>query len=71
MSKGLIAITEKKSIHHGNKWVMCPTCRQHTDYANIAYAVDSHNSSDMSSSMVCENPETSIPVKGSYSTKAF
>lgn len=67
--KCLIAITEKKSIYHGNKWVMCPTCRQHTDYASIAYADDNRNSSGISSSIACENPETSIPVQGSYSTK--
>lgn len=63
-------MTEKGLVHHGNKWVMCPTCRQHTDYANIAYADDGRNASLISSSLACD-PETSITVEGSYSTKVF
>ncbi|QCE00806.1 E3 ubiquitin-protein ligase SHPRH [Vigna unguiculata] len=72
--KCLFAMTEKRlqnsKLHN---WVMCPTCRQHTDFGNIAYAVDSQNeSSNLSelhtndSSEICE---ASISVKGSYGTK--
>ncbi|XP_027104125.1 uncharacterized protein [Coffea arabica] len=66
--KCLFAITEQRFVHHGNKWVMCPTCRQHTDYGNIAFADDRHNASDASSMLACANSET-LTVQGSYSTK--
>ncbi|CAJ1970559.1 unnamed protein product [Sphenostylis stenocarpa] len=72
--KCLFAMTEKRlensKLHN---WVMCPTCRQHTDFGNIAYAVDSQNESSnlsvlhtIDSSDKCEE---SISVKGSYGTK--
>ncbi|CAL5322829.1 unnamed protein product [Camellia sinensis] len=69
--KCLLAMTEQRLDHYGKfhgKWVMCPTCRQHTDFANIAFADDSQNKSD-SSFKRCENSEASITVHGSYGTK--
>lgn len=73
---GLFAMTEQKlqdSKFH--KWVMCPTCRQHTDFGNIAYAVDRQNESSDSSMLhtidSSEKHESSITVKGSYGTKVF
>lgn len=69
-------MTEKKlqdSKFH--KWVMCPICRQHTDFGNIAYAVDRQNeSSDSSVPLNVDSSgkcESSIAVKGSYGTKVF
>ncbi|KAA8533961.1 hypothetical protein F0562_031478 [Nyssa sinensis] len=63
--KCLFAMTEQRLVHHGkfhNKWVMCPTCRQHTDFGNIAYADDEENKSCSSSFQGCENSEASIAV---------
>ncbi|XP_058747815.1 uncharacterized protein LOC131620688 [Vicia villosa] len=72
--KCLFAMTEKRLQHSKtHNWVMCPTCRQHTDFGNIAYAVDaqkeSPNSSMPHTTDSCEKHEASIPVKGSYGTK--
>ncbi|XP_055828610.1 uncharacterized protein LOC129896695 isoform X3 [Solanum dulcamara] len=70
--KCLFAMTEKRLALHGKpqvNWLMCPTCRQHTDCRNIAYAVDTRNKSYPSSSIVSENSEASTNVQGSYSTK--
>nr|GLL21004.1 E3 ubiquitin-protein ligase SHPRH isoform X1 [Ipomoea trifida] len=70
--KCLIALTEQRSGHLGKpvtSWVMCPTCRQHTDYRNIAYAVDREHKSDEIPFDASENSEASITVQGSYSTK--
>ncbi|KAH1262852.1 E3 ubiquitin-protein ligase SHPRH [Glycine max] len=72
--KCLFAMTEKRlqnsKLHN---WVMCPTCRQHTDFGNIAYAVDAqHESSDPSVLHPIDSSEkfeASISVKGSYGTK--
>ncbi|BAT81617.1 hypothetical protein VIGAN_03138100 [Vigna angularis var. angularis] len=72
--KCLFAMTEKRlqnsKLHN---WVMCPTCRQHTDFGNIAYAVDSQNESSNLSVLhtinSSEKCEASISVKGSYGTK--
>lgn len=54
---------------------MCPTCRQHTDFGNIAYAVDAKNESCDSSMLHtmdgCDKCEASISVEGSYGTKVF
>jgi SNF2 family DNA or RNA helicase len=55
------------------KWVMCPTCRQHTDFENIAYADDGQNET-CSSSVGHTNQghakcEESMIVQGSYGTK--
>lgn len=70
--KCLFAMTEKRLSLHGKpqvNWLMCPTCRQHTDCRNIAYAVEGRNKSYPSSYIVSENYEASINVQGSYSTK--
>ncbi|XP_022637826.1 E3 ubiquitin-protein ligase SHPRH isoform X3 [Vigna radiata var. radiata] len=72
--KCLFAMTEKRlqnsKLHN---WVMCPTCRQHTDFGNIAYAVDSQNEASNLSVLHAidssEKCEASISVKGSYGTK--
>ncbi|KAJ6348650.1 hypothetical protein OIU77_006263 [Salix suchowensis] len=73
--KCFFAMTERKM--HDNrfqrKWVMCPTCRQHTDFGNIAYADDRQDKS-CSSAMLdaiqgCEIIEASLGVQGSYGTK--
>ncbi|XP_028782280.1 LOW QUALITY PROTEIN: E3 ubiquitin-protein ligase SHPRH [Neltuma alba] len=72
--KCLFAMTEQRlqdSKFH--KWVMCPTCRQHTDFGNIAYAVDRQHESFKTSVLQnvdsSEKCESSISVKGSYGTK--
>ncbi|KAJ6952170.1 E3 ubiquitin-protein ligase SHPRH [Populus alba x Populus x berolinensis] len=71
------AMTERKM--HDNrfqrKWVMCPTCRQHTDFGNIAYADDRRDKS-CSSAMLdaiqgCEKTEATLAVQGSYGTKSI
>ncbi|XP_061339196.1 uncharacterized protein LOC133285897 isoform X2 [Gastrolobium bilobum] len=72
--KCLFAMTEKRLQHSKiHNWVMCPTCRQHTDFGNIAYAVDVQNESSNSSMLhtidSCEKCEASMSVKGSYGTK--
>ncbi|KAL3565353.1 hypothetical protein D5086_033399 [Populus alba] len=73
--KCFFAMTERKM--HDNrfqrKWVMCPTCRQHTDFGNIAYADDRRDKS-CSSAMLdaiqgCEKTEATLAVQGSYGTK--
>ncbi|CAI0457309.1 unnamed protein product [Linum tenue] len=55
------------------KWVMCPTCRQRTDYGNIAYVDDrqekSSGSDNSPTSQDCEKGEASLAVQGSYGTK--
>jgi len=70
-------MTERKM--HDNrfqrKWVMCPTCRQHTDFGNIAYA-DNRRDKSCSSAMLdaiqgCEKTEVSLAVQGSYGTKVY
>ena len=74
---GFFAMTERKM--HDNrfqrKWVMCPTCRQHTDFGNIAYA-DDRQDNTCSSAMLdaiqgCEKIEASLGVQGSYGTKVY
>ncbi|XP_010253038.1 PREDICTED: E3 ubiquitin-protein ligase SHPRH [Nelumbo nucifera] len=74
--KCFVAMTEQRQIHHGksqDKWVMCPTCRQHTDFGNIAFADDRQNktcNSDIPSAFQGhDNPEGVINVQGSYGTK--
>lgn len=66
-------MTERRGIHHEDfqsKWVICPTCRQHTDFGNIAYVDDGQNKSCDSSFQDAENShKASITVQGSYSTK--
>ncbi|XP_047328470.1 E3 ubiquitin-protein ligase SHPRH isoform X2 [Impatiens glandulifera] len=69
----LFAMTEKRLAHPGkfeDRWIMCPTCRQRTDYGNIAYADDDGKNEPSSSSIQDrEDSEASITVQGSYSTK--
>ncbi|XP_052107843.1 uncharacterized protein LOC107459335 [Arachis duranensis] len=72
--KCLFAMTENRLQHSKiHNWVMCPTCRQHTDFGSIAYAVDaqkeSSNSVTPNTLDNCEKSEASITVKGSYGTK--
>ena len=58
-----------------NEWLMCPTCRQRTDFRNIAYADDRQNNScdsDMRNKIQdCEKSDTSLTVQGSYGTKVY
>ncbi|XP_050209506.1 uncharacterized protein LOC126660195 isoform X2 [Mercurialis annua] len=71
--KCLFSMTElhEKKLQH--KWVMCPTCRQHTDFGNIAYADDRHdkscNRAALSTVQDYEKSEVSLSVQGSYGTK--
>ncbi|KAK7275887.1 hypothetical protein RIF29_17013 [Crotalaria pallida] len=72
--KCLFAMTEKRlQDSNSHNWVMCPTCRQPTDFGNIAYAVDEQNESSNSSMLHTIDSrgkyEASITVKGSYGTK--
>ncbi|XP_056169116.1 uncharacterized protein LOC115679829 isoform X2 [Syzygium oleosum] len=73
--KCLFELTEHKQAQAGEsqrRWVMCPTCRQHTEFANIAYADDGQNklstSPGLHESQDSRN-EASITVHGSYGTK--
>nr|CAD1829183.1 unnamed protein product [Ananas comosus var. bracteatus] len=58
---------------YGQKWIMCPSCRQRTDFENIAYVVEKKNKETSPTSLnshQTENvSESSIIVKGSYGTK--
>lgn len=72
--KCLFSMTEQRhDTKFQAKWVMCPTCRQHTDFGNIAYADDGQNET-CSSSVGLTNQghakcEASMIVQGSYGTK--
>ncbi|XVF81925.1 hypothetical protein PTKIN_Ptkin16aG0001600 [Pterospermum kingtungense] len=73
--KCLFAMTEQ-SLRHGyksrSKWVMCPTCRQHTDVGNIALADDRQISPDsaiLHAIQGGDSCEASLTVQGSYGTK--
>lgn len=73
---GLFAITERREVDDNKvqeKWVKCPTCRQHTDVGNIAYVDDrqsgSCNYSSQNTNQACEKSEASLTVQGSYGTK--
>lgn len=69
---GLFAITERNNKVQ-DKWVKCPTCRQHTDVGNIAYADDGQSETSTSSVLHTterrEMSEASVMVQGSYGTK--
>ncbi|KAK4835874.1 hypothetical protein QYF36_015629 [Acer negundo] len=74
--KCLFAMTERRLFRDNNvqnEWLMCPTCRQRTDFRNIAYADDRQNNScdsDMRNKIQdCEKSDTSLTVQGSYGTK--
>lgn len=75
---GLFGMTEQRILQDNkiqNKWVKCPTCRQHTDVGNIAY-VDDRQSENCDSSLLhtTDGPEnwgSSILVQGSYGTKVY
>ncbi|GAB2270839.1 hypothetical protein Dimus_005705 [Dionaea muscipula] len=67
--KCLFAITERGVVLHPkqqNKCVMCPVCRQQSDFSNIAFADDRPSASSITMS---ENEEESMTVHGSYGTK--
>lgn len=55
------------------KWVMCPTCRQHTNSENVAYVHDRKSDvcdmMDSNSFHGQELSEMAIKIKGSYGTK--
>ncbi|KAI7749310.1 hypothetical protein M8C21_023645 [Ambrosia artemisiifolia] len=70
--KCFLGMTERWIYRNGtshDKWVMCPTCRQPTEYGNVAYVVDTLNKSPSASVYSFESSEASMIVKGSYSTK--
>ncbi|XP_024025293.1 E3 ubiquitin-protein ligase SHPRH isoform X2 [Morus notabilis] len=74
--KCLFGMTERRILQDNkiqNKWVKCPTCRQHTDVGNIAYVDDRQNENcDSSLLHTTDGPEnlgSSIVVQGSYGTK--
>ena len=71
---GFLGMTERWKNLHGkshNKWVMCPTCRQHTEYGNVAFVDDMHTKSPDASVSTFRSSEASVNVKGSYSTKVY
>lgn len=58
-------------VSHGkmsDNWVICPTCRQPSDFESIAFADDSQNKCSVGRS---ENLEASVSVRGSYGTKVL
>ncbi|KAG9443285.1 hypothetical protein H6P81_014625 [Aristolochia fimbriata] len=71
--KCLVAMAERTFAHGKGKWIMCPTCRQRTEYGNIGY-VDERQSEACDSMMphVLEGSgvsDISLFVEGSYGTK--
>ncbi|XP_020086038.1 E3 ubiquitin-protein ligase SHPRH isoform X1 [Ananas comosus] len=58
---------------YGQKWIMCPSCRQRTDFENIAYVVEKKNKETSPTSLNSHQTENvsegSIVIKGSYGTK--
>ncbi|KAL5711464.1 RING-type E3 ubiquitin transferase [Ranunculus cassubicifolius] len=75
--KCLVAMIERRISPQKSPldiWVMCPTCRQHTSFRNIA-CVDDRQNKPLESGvrnifqLGHEKPEASITVKGSYGTK--
>ncbi|KAJ8426141.1 hypothetical protein Cgig2_032832 [Carnegiea gigantea] len=65
----LFAITERRVVPIGkqqDKTVICPTCRQRSDFDSIAFADDRRGGG---TDRRCENFEASISVQGSYGTK--
>nr|XP_043631781.1 E3 ubiquitin-protein ligase SHPRH [Erigeron canadensis] len=70
--KCFLGISERRTHYPGKsreKWVMCPTCRQHTEYVNVAYVDDRQNESPNVSAQTSSSTEDSVNVNGSYSTK--
>lgn len=70
--KCFLAMSERRNNYHGKsreKWVMCPTCRQHTEFGNIAYVDERQNKTPDASVHTFESSEASVTVNGSYSTK--
>ncbi|XP_068668548.1 uncharacterized protein [Aristolochia californica] len=71
--KCLVAMAERTFAHGKEKWIMCPTCRQRTEYGNIGY-VDDRQSKACDSVMpnVLQGAgvsDISLHVEGSYGTK--
>lgn len=73
---GCLQMTDHAVVHSGKnqrKWITCPTCRQRTDFENIAYVDEKQNKgSDSRLSNTFNSKaesENSITVKGSYGTK--
>ncbi|KAH9620305.1 hypothetical protein KSS87_014794 [Heliosperma pusillum] len=67
--KCLFAISERNVGHSKNQqdnWVICPTCRQRSDFESIAFADDSPN---ITPNVREKNLEASVSVRGSYGTK--
>ncbi|XP_021758247.1 E3 ubiquitin-protein ligase SHPRH-like isoform X1 [Chenopodium quinoa] len=67
--KCFCTITERKMVSYSkmdDNWVLCPTCRQPSDFESIALADDGQSKSSVVKS---ENLVASVSVQGSYSTK--
>ncbi|WOK95874.1 hypothetical protein Cni_G04581 [Canna indica] len=74
--KCCLEMTERAVVHSAKnqrKWIACPTCRQRTDFDNIAYVDEKQsmgsNSQPSSTSETKVVSENSIRVQGSYGTK--
>ncbi|KAF8680793.1 hypothetical protein HU200_045640 [Digitaria exilis] len=67
--KCCLYMTEQAATQFGKrkKWIMCPTCRQHTDIENVAFVVEKH--SDKAEKSAEDLAEGTISVQGSYGTK--
>jgi E3 ubiquitin-protein ligase SHPRH len=62
-------MTEQTAASFGKRknWIMCPTCRQHTDLENVAFVAEKR--SDKADSATQDLAESIISVQGSYGTK--
>ncbi|KAK4756691.1 hypothetical protein SAY87_006818 [Trapa incisa] len=78
--KCLLAMTEHRLANAEGvqrKWVMCPTCRQRTEFGNIAFADDRQNNHSTPGArgptelhnLQGGDTEASVIVHGSYGTK--
>ncbi|XP_072974603.1 uncharacterized protein [Typha angustifolia] len=74
--KCCLHMSERAIEHSGKsrqKWITCPTCRQRTEFENIAYVVEKQNRNGDVANLGAFQAETllesSIVVQGSYGTK--
>nr|KAJ0219821.1 hypothetical protein LSAT_V11C200097200 [Lactuca sativa] len=66
--KCFIGMSERGMSQADKKWMMCPTCRQPTEYGNVAFVDDEQKPPDVSVTAF-KTSEASVTVNGSYSTK--
>lgn len=67
---GFIGMSERGMSQADKKWMMCPTCRQPTEYGNVAFVDDEQKPPDVSVTAF-KTSEASVTVNGSYSTKVY